>query len=164
MWHPGWSKSTIIRLLAVTCKLLPTAIPQYKKHLGWKRETSQLTDWLPRLTAKDLKKLYSQLLKDVVICTIQHCLIHYLWLSSRVAALSPLLTNVMWYKQLNFTKDHKNWTVNVWKNVLFSDKSSFCVVMLHRLHVRRPLRQNCYDPQYTIKTVKHCFGDDFEVL
>lgn len=65
----GKGKSTIMRLLATACEFPPNVIPQYNKRPGRTRKTP-LTDHLlklavnrnPRLTAEDLKKLYSKLL------------------------------------------------------------------------------------------------------
>ncbi|KAK3859980.1 hypothetical protein Pcinc_033936 [Petrolisthes cinctipes] len=62
----GRSKATIMRLLAAARHLSPTTIPWHKPCCRGPRKTTQLTDCLlklavtrnPRLTAKELKKMY----------------------------------------------------------------------------------------------------------
>ncbi|KAG0710343.1 Transposable element Tcb1 transposase [Chionoecetes opilio] len=158
MRRTGRGRSTIQRLCKEARDLPPTVVPQYKKRPGRKKKTSQLTDkllklavtWNPRLTPKELKSMYPELLKDVTIRKVQHRLKHHLGLPSRVAALKPLLTDKMRRKRLTFAKQQKNWSVEQWKGVLWSDESNFRVVTFHRLRVRRPLKRNRYDPRHTI--------------
>ncbi|KAG0713246.1 Regulator of G-protein signaling 12 [Chionoecetes opilio] len=156
MRRTGRGRSTIQRLCKEARDLPPTVVPQYKKLPRLKRKTSQLTDKLlklavtrnPRFTAKELKSMYSELLKDVAIRKVEHRLRHHLGLLSRVVTLKPLLTGKMRRKRLTFAKQHKNWSVEQWKGVLWSDESNFRVVTSHRLRVRRPLKRNRYDPRH----------------
>lgn len=113
------------------------AISQYKKRHGRSRKTTPLTDHLKlavnryrRLIAEDLKKLHPKLLKDVAICTIQHHLKHHLGTLHCMAACKPLLTGIMWCKRLPFSRDHKNLSMVYWQKVLWSDKSSFQVIII----------------------------------
>lgn len=39
----------------------------------------------------------------------------------------PLLTKKQKAKRLNWAKEHKNWTIADWRNIIWSDESRFCV-------------------------------------
>ena len=44
---------------------------------------------------------------------------------SRYSAKKPFLTLKMKKKRLQWAKEHKNWTLDDWKSVIFSDESKF---------------------------------------
>ena len=46
-------------------------------------------------------------------------------LSSRVKRKKPLLSKTHWKKRLEFATKYKNWTVEDWKKVIWSDESKF---------------------------------------
>lgn len=157
------AKSTIMSLLAKARTLPPNEIPAHKPRLGVKRKTSKTTDRLlknavmknPRITARQLKEMYPDLLKNVTERTIQHRLQKDLDLPCRTAARKPLLTDKMKKKRLEFAKAHRDWTFEDWKEVMWSDESTFQVLSSHRVKVRRPSNSSRYDSRFTVKTVKH---------
>jgi transposase len=75
-------------------------------------------------------------------------------LPSRRAARKPLLTQLQLKKRLAFCKKYKNWTVQQWRNVMFSDESTFCQFGTHLYRVRRPVGMR-YHKRFTIPTMKH---------
>ncbi len=77
-----------------------------------------------------------------------------LGLPSRPAAIKPHLTDLLMKKRLAFARSHREWTVDQWKNVVWSDESTFRIMASHCAHVIRP-RGHRYDHRYTVKTVKH---------
>lgn len=59
---------------------------------------------------------------------------------------------------MQFAKEHINWTVEQWRNVLFSDESKFNLVGSDGIiHVRRP-RGKRLQKEFCVKTVKHGGG------
>lgn len=67
----------------------------------------------------------------------------------------PLLNKKQIAKRLDFCNKHKNWTVEDWSKVLFSDESTFHQFRDHRKCVRVPIGQSPLNPKYTTKTIKH---------
>jgi len=68
----------------------------------------------------------------------------------------PLLTQKHIVARMEFAKVHKDWPVNKWRNILWTDESK--IVMFggtgSREYVRRPPNQE-FRPKFTKKTVKH---------
>lgn len=68
----------------------------------------------------------------------------------------PLLSSKHVAKRLSFARAHANWPLEKWRNVLWTDESK--IVLFggkgSRSFVRRP-PNNEFNPQYTLKTVKH---------
>ncbi|KAJ4433945.1 hypothetical protein ANN_16264 [Periplaneta americana] len=107
--------------------------PQKKGNCGQKRKTSHADDRLivrksklnPRLTAVDLTpELMATTGANIHVTTARRRI-----LEAGRRACKPikrqLLTPVMCKKCLMWAKLHQHWTVNDWKNVLFSDESYF---------------------------------------
>jgi hypothetical protein len=109
----------------------------------------------PRLTTKDLKTSYPNLLGNVAIRTIQNRLYKDLCLPSRVAAKKPLLTPKMIKKRLDFARRYSHWTPSDWEKVMWSDESTFLLVSKSAQHVRRSPSVDRFHPKYTQVTVKH---------
>jgi hypothetical protein len=116
----------------------------------------------PTLTAKQLKGKIPELadyipeLADYSIRHIQRLCLKRLELPSRRMANKPLLNERMKQQRLDFAMQYRDWTVDQWKNVMFSDESRF------ELHFgkkegrcRRPRGSDRMDPKFTKKTVKH---------
>lgn len=90
-------------------------------------------------------------------------------LHGRVAVRKPLLRAVNKKKRLEWATQHKNWTLEEWKKVLWSDESKFEVFgSRRRVFVRRSAGERTLD-QCLVPTVKHgggsvmvwgCFGGD----
>ena len=75
-------------------------------------------------------------------------------LKSYKPARKSRLTPVMKVKRLAFAKKHRNWTIQQWSKVLFSDESTFQQFVVRKRHVRKPTGKR-YDDKYTVSTMKH---------
>jgi hypothetical protein len=71
-------------------------------------------------------------------------------------AAKPLLTQAMRGKRLAFCKRFRNWTVDDWKKVMFSDESHFELRFANTRHLcsQQPCSDR-FDPRFTRKTVKY---------
>ena len=69
-------------------------------------------------------------------------------------ARKPRLTQVMKAKRLAFAKKHRDWTIQQWSKVLFSDESTFQQFVVRKRQVRRPPGKR-YDDKYTVSTMKY---------
>lgn len=107
--------------------------PQKKGNCGRKRKTSPADDRLivrksklnPRLTAVDLtRELMATTGANIHVTTVRRRLLEA-GRRARKPIKKQLLTPVMCKKRLMWAKLHQHWTVNDWKNVLFSDESHF---------------------------------------
>jgi hypothetical protein len=76
-------------------------------------------------------------------------------LPSRRAAKKPLLTEAMKLKRLAFAKKYRSWTASEWRNVMYSDESTFSLVNSRSVTVRRGKQMNRYKHRFVVKTVKH---------
>ncbi|KAJ4450512.1 hypothetical protein ANN_01939 [Periplaneta americana] len=107
--------------------------PQKKGNCGRKKKTSPADDRLivrksklnPRLTAVDLTcELMATTGVNIHVTTVRRRLLEA-GRRARKPIKKQLLTPVMCKKRLMWEKLHQHWTVNDWKNVLFSDESHF---------------------------------------
>lgn len=98
---------------------------------GRKRCTTQIDDRFLRQRALRDRRVTSNLLRNeladvrntaISSRTVRRRL-HEAELSSRRPAKKPLLTREHRVQRLNFARLHQNWTVNDWKQVLFSDET-----------------------------------------
>ena len=90
-------------------------------------------------------------------------------LFGRIAARKPLLRSVNKQKRLKWAKEHKKWTVNQWKKVLWTDESKFQLFgQNRRVFVRRQNDERMTDG-CVVPTVQHdggsvlvwgCFGGE----
>ena len=79
-------------------------------------------------------------------------------LKTRRPAKKPLLSRKNVRARLQFARKYGAWTVDQWKNVIFSDESKFNIINSDgKKFVRRPVGKR-FDPKYTISTVKHGGG------
>lgn len=109
----------------------------------------------PKKTARQFKEENPRLLSDVSVRTVQRMLLRDMDLPSRSAARKPLLTAHHKANRLAFAKAHKDWPLDKIRRILWSDESVFTVSGTKHGKVRRPRGADRYDPQYTVKTVKH---------
>lgn len=80
-------------------------------------------------------------------------------LFGRVCRKKPLLSEKNRKKRLEFAKKYRDWTVEQWKKVLFSDETKVNRIWSDgRTFVRRPKSKE-FDPKYTRMTVKHGGGN-----
>ena len=93
----------------------------------------------PRASAAECKIVDQDNLKDISIRTIQATLKDKLGIPSRRAAKKPLLTLRMKKMRLMFAKKYKHWISSDWRNVMYSDESSFKTIRSSSVKVRRPL-------------------------
>jgi transposase len=90
--------------------------------------------------------------KPVSTSSVKNILRKY-GLFGRCAARKPLLTKVQKKKRIQWCRNHKHWSVNNGRKVIFSDE---CRIELHpnrRQHVRREVSYR-YKERYTAKTMK----------
>jgi transposase len=71
-----------------------------------------------------------------------------------VAAKKPFVNEAQRLKRLQWAFEHKDWTVDQWNSVLFSDESSFVLRWKGRQMVWRPKGER-YNPKYIQGTIKH---------
>ena len=108
----------------------------------------------PFKTAKEVKAEVKGF-EQTPVRSIQRLLLEKLNLPSRAAANKPLLTPAMVIKRLRFAKKHRHWTKEDWEDVMFSDESTFRLVSLARVRVRRETTMSRYHQKYVNRTVKH---------
>lgn len=108
----------------------------------------------PQKTAKEVKAEL-QGFQATPVRTIQRLILKKLKIPSRTAANKPLLTPAMVAKRLNFAKKHRHWSKEDWETVMFSDESTFRMVSLAKVKVRRPVTVSRYLQKYVNQTVKH---------
>lgn len=76
-----------------------------------------------------------------------------------MAVKKPVLRPINKKKRLQWAQQHRNWTLEQWKNVLWTDESKFEFLgTRRRIYVRRSSTEKMA-PQCIMPTVKH--GGDF---
>lgn len=122
-----------------------------------------------RLTAPQIAATLNETReKPVSITTVKRRLLSA-GLRGCVAAKKPRLTSVHKRKRLEWAKTHKNWTVEDWKKVLWTDESKFQIFGSNRrVFVRRSKEERALEA-CTVQTIKHgggsvmvwgCFGNN----
>ena len=138
-------------------------LPTHKKRPGKKRLLSNRTlnaikrqvEAKPTLTAKELKQNNPKILGDVAVRTI-HDYLHKVLKYNRCRSVpKPLVTKHHRQMRVNFARQHQHWTLEQWRNVLWSDESTFTVSDGARNYVYRQRGSNPLKPQYTRHTIKH---------
>jgi len=86
-------------------------------------------------------------------------------LRARIPVKKPLLTQYHKNMRLEWAKKYKNWTVEQWSKVLWSDESPFPLFYGRRRYVRRGvgerLRDDCLNKTVKFGGGKSIFGDVF---
>ena len=83
---------------------------------------------LKRAVKQDRTRTFIQLQQELPVKVSTHTIskaLHEMNLRSRVATKKPFISDKNRAKRLNFAKQHKDWTIDQWKQVIFSDESSF---------------------------------------
>lgn len=111
-----------------------------------------------KLTAPEIAAEFNQgRAKKISVSTVKRRLVEAN-LHGRVASRKPLLRRGNKQKRLQWAKLHRNWTINEWKNVLWSDESKFEVFgQKRRIFVRRSAQEKML-PDCIAPTVKHGGG------
>lgn len=174
MFKEGKSYSDIATLVNCSKKKVYTAVQHYKKHNTTEnvsrkkkaRKTSSREDALiireakkfPHKTAREIRvEIFGVAESAPSVDTVKRRL-REAGLPSRVARKKPLLSSNNRKKRLEFARRYRDWTVQQWKNVLFSDETKINRVSSDgRRYVRRPKNQP-FNPKYTIPTLKHGGG------
>ena len=162
----GRSKSTITRYFK-TVRAGESRIEKYSPGRPRKlndnscRIMKRAFEKSPRKSCKKLKSEYPDIFKDVKVRTMQDYACNRLGYKTRSARKKPLLTEAHRRKRLKFCKDHKHWTKEDWRAVMWSDESTFKCITDASKKVRRPLfkkgnkQGDPYASKYLVKTVKH---------
>lgn len=109
----------------------------------------------PTTTAREIKETNASVLGNVSVRSVQRYVLRDLGLFSRCAARKPLLTDQHKLKRLNFAIRYKDWPVEKFRSILWSDESVFRVSGTSFAKVRRPKHSDRYDPRYTVQRVRH---------
>ena len=153
------SKAVISRLIT---KYKATGTVDTEHKGGRPRKTTEQTD---RKIVRHVKKnpfasareTIRELQLDISENTVRRRLDHA-GLHSYRAAKKPFISAKNRKARLEFAKTHKNWTIDQWKRVLWSDESKFNLRGSDgKKTVRRPTGKRL-DPRFTVGTVKHGGG------
>lgn len=154
--------SEIRKIVGCSNKMIINALKftQKPEKRGRKRVLSPLmVKRLVREAKKDPFKPATELKKELTVAASVETIRRRLR-DNKLNACSPrkvpLLSRKHVAKRLKFATSHSNWTVEMWRNVLWTDESK--IVLFggkgSRCYVRRPPNAE-YNPNYTIKTIKH---------
>lgn len=103
------------------------------------------------------QELRDENLADVSRITVSRRL-RNVGLFGRIGVKKPLITKKNQIARLQFAENHRHWTVQDWKKVLFSDESKFKLFESDgKQYIRRPVGAR-YDSRYQIPTVKYGGG------
>lgn len=162
----GQSQRKIAEIIGCSKKMVENAIKYEEKQETRGRKT-KISETLKRkilrhvkrdpfVTSSALKKQYQL---DIDTSTIRLMLLKN-DLRARSARKVPFLSKRNIKQRLQFAKEHINWPVSKWRNILWSDETKVNLFNSDRssLQVRRPKNKE-FCPQYTIKTVKHGGGN-----
>ena len=95
---------------------------------------------------------------SVSVATIKRTLVNA-GMHGRIARRKPYLSRVNRKRRLRFALQHKNWSVEDWSQIIFSDESKFQLYKSNgRTYVRRSVGE-ALDPKCVQQTVKHGGGN-----
>lgn len=170
----GYSERVIAEKLKIPKSTVHDVIQRYQRtgtyedreRPGPSRQTSKIEDRHialisrrnRRLTAPEIAAEFNRdRLRTVSVSTVQRRL-REANLHGRIATRKPLLRRGNKQKRLHWAKSHKNWTVEDFKKVLWSDESKFEIFgNRRRVFVRRSADERML-PECLIPTVKHGGG------
>lgn len=102
-------------------------------------------------------EINSSLVQPISITTVRQRLREN-GLFGRVAVKKPLLRPVNKRKRLAFARKYKDWTLDQWKSVLWTDESKFELFGTNRRRFVRRKTNEKYNPSCIAPTVKHGGG------
>ncbi|KAF7652311.1 hypothetical protein LDENG_00098550 [Lucifuga dentata] len=95
--------------------------------------------------------------KNISTCTMRREL-QGLGLNSCVALRKPLICQANQKKRLQFAREHKDWTLELWKKVMWSDESRFTLFQSDgHIRVRREADEVMH-PSCLVPTIQACGG------
>ena len=156
----GSSQSTVSRIIC-SFENTGSALSKRKAKCGRKSKTSVRDDkMLLRLSIEDPRKTSSDLKRDMMdygVHLSNSSIKKRLFQAGRIARRpkrKQRLTHKMKRKRLAWAKKYKNWTLDDWKKVLFSDLTHFVVGGKHVQYVRRSVGESV-KPCHINQQVKH---------
>lgn len=158
----GYSYSTIQKIVGCSAKMISNAIKFVPKPetRGRKSVTSvQDVRHIVRISTENpfssIKQIRDQLNLDVSNATISRRLRENN-LFARSPRKVPLLTKKHVANRLKFAMEHKNWPIDKFRNILWTDESKIVLYGSSgsRQYVRRPANTEL-QPKFTLKTIKH---------
>jgi hypothetical protein len=86
--------------------------------------------------------------------TIARALSGYCGICSHWSKRKPFISAANKKKRLQWAKEHRHWTINEWRNIVWTDESPF---VLRYQGPKRVLRRECerYNERFMLGTVKH---------
>lgn len=181
----GYSERQIAKKLGISCKGVHYTLARKKetgknedrKRSGRPKSTTSQEDNFIRVLSKRNRRLTAPQITaslnetrgtPVSITTVKRRLLSA-GLRGCVAVKKPKLTIRHKKNRLEWAKEHKNWTINQWKKVLWSDESKFQIFGSNRrVFVRRSKGERASEA-CTVPTIKHgggnvmvwgCFGNN----
>uniref|UniRef100_A0A3B5RET6 Tc1-like transposase DDE domain-containing protein n=1 Tax=Xiphophorus maculatus TaxID=8083 RepID=A0A3B5RET6_XIPMA len=110
-----------------------------------------------RKTTAELRSMFNCESKSISTRTMRREL-KGLGLNSCVAVRKPLISKANQKKRLQFPREHKDWTLEEWKRVMWSDESRFTLFQSDgRIRVRREAGEVMH-PSCLVPTVQACGG------
>ncbi len=108
-------------------------------------------------TTVELTAMFDSESKSISTRTMQREL-KGLGLNSCVALRKPLISEANRKKRLQFAREHKDWTLEQWKKVMWSDESKFTLFQSYgRIRVRREADKVMH-PSCLVPTIQACGG------
>lgn len=137
-------------------------IPAKKKPPGNTRKTSLRTlrvvhrevERNPRVSARKIREDNIGLLNNVSVRTLSRRIHDDLQYLSYAARPKPVVTVAQQEKRLAFCDRTKDWTIDQWRGVLWSDESRFTVTASSQGRVYRRPGSDPLDPRYTAPAVR----------
>lgn len=109
----------------------------------------------PSFTAKKIKQEYIGDLQDVSVRCISDHLNKDLKYKSYRARVKPIISKKNKEDRLTFAEDKINWSLDQWREVLWSDEATFSVSCGSKVgRVRRREGSDPHDPKYCVKVAK----------
>lgn len=170
----GNSQREIARFIGVSQRGVATTLKRYaethsyadRKRSGRPRKTSKIDDRRIQMLSKrsrfrtvpDIRAEINETLSKPISAATVNRRLHEIGLYGRVAAKKPLLRAVNIRKRLNWAKKHLDWTIDQWKQVLWTDESKFEIFGSKRRTFCRRKPGERYKPECVKATVKHGGG------
>lgn len=175
LYERKWSYKKIAEHLKCSKTMVFNAVRHFQKYKTVEnvrrkrrtRKTTRRTDAaIVRLSKKNSRLGSNQIRQELIAGTNEFNVsartvrrrLNEAGLFGRVARKKPFINKRNRIKRTEFANNHKQWTINQWKFVLWSDETKINRFGSDgRQYVRRPRRKE-FDPRYTEKTIKHGGG------